>query len=86
MARGGGELREWRMATWQFARQVFEEQFRALGERGYSLERLETRASYRELHERELRPHFPPEVFFALDELRSEQERAGQERLAAAGT
>jgi hypothetical protein len=71
------------MGTWQFARQLFDEHFWSLRESGYGLERLENVRVYRELHERDLRRHFPPEAFFALDELRTEQQRSGQERIAA---
>ena len=72
------------MVAWQFAREVFEEQFRPLREAGFSLERLEGAQAYWGLFERELLAHFPREVFFALSELRSGQERSGQERLAGA--
>ena len=84
LAGWGGRLRWWRMVTWQFAREVFEEQFRPLQEAGFSLERLEGVQAYRGLYERELLAHFPREVFFALSELRSDHERSGQERLAGA--
>ncbi len=72
------------MGVWQFARELFDEHFRPLRDAGYTLERLDGQQPYRELHEAELRRHFPAEVFFALEELRSEPEREGQARLARA--
>ncbi|HVK75131.1 MAG TPA: hypothetical protein VM734_17500 [Kofleriaceae bacterium] len=70
--------------TWAWARTVWDEHFQPLRDAGYELERLDDAAAYWATHERELRDHFPPEVFFRLSALRTEHERDGQVRLAAA--
>jgi GNAT superfamily N-acetyltransferase len=58
--------------------------FAAICAPGYTLERLSAEA-YWPLYERELRAHFPPEAFFALDKVRAPQrEVARAARLAAA--
>lgn len=72
------------MAPWEFARARFEECFQPLRSAGFELERAPGRDEYWSLHEAELAPHFPEEVFFALSRLRSAQEVAGQARVAEA--
>jgi hypothetical protein len=72
------------MDRWHEARQTFDEHFRPLTEAGYRLERVRSREQYRAIHDPELASHFPEEYFFDLDSLRSENERAGQTRLAQA--
>jgi hypothetical protein len=70
------------MDRWQFARELFDRHFAPLREAGFELERLPHADAYWQLHEAELRSHFPEEVFFNLRALRSEHEREGQARLA----
>ena len=67
---------------WDFARAAWDEHFQPLRDLGLTLERPDG-AAYWALHERELRAHFPPEVFFDLGALRTDAERAGQARIAA---
>jgi hypothetical protein len=69
------------MERWQFARDLFERHFAPLREAGFELERLSDADAYWQLHDAELRVHFPEEVFFNLRALRSEHERDGQARL-----
>jgi len=72
------------MDPWQFARERFDENFQPLRDAGFELERLASRDAYWPLHAKELGQYFEPEVFFDLPALRSEREREGQARLAAA--
>jgi GNAT superfamily N-acetyltransferase len=72
------------MDRWQFAREVFDRHFAPLRQAGFVLERLPSADLYWQLHEAELRVHFPEEVFFNLRALRNEREREGQERLVEA--
>jgi GNAT superfamily N-acetyltransferase len=67
---------------WQFARVLFQQHFQPLRAAGFELERLDDAAPYWQLHEAELRSHFPPEVFFDLASLRTEAQKSGQSRLA----
>jgi hypothetical protein len=69
------------MERWQFARDLFDRHFAPLREAGFELARLPNSDAYLQLHEAELRVHFPEEVFFNLRALRSESEREGQARL-----
>lgn len=71
------------MDSWSFARTAWDEHFQPLRDAGLALARVEARV-YWDTHEQALRPHFPPEVFFDLPELRSAAERDGQARIAAA--
>lgn len=71
------------MDRWHHARVAFDEHFRPLRDLGYTLERVADAAAYWTLQEAHLRDDFPDEVFFDLRAVRSEHERAGQERLAA---
>lgn len=70
------------MDRWQFARELFDEHFSPLRDAGFELERLPAAEPYWQLHEAELRAHFPSEVYFNLAALRGERERSGQARLA----
>lgn len=65
---------------WAWAHEVWSRCFAPLQELGVRLERVDG-ATYWRIHEAELRPHFPPEVFFDTGALRSEAARAGQEHL-----
>lgn len=71
------------MDRWSYARELFDVHFAPLRDAGYTLERMPDPASYWRLQDAELRGHFPPEIFFDLPSLRTEAERAGQERLGA---
>jgi ribosomal protein S18 acetylase RimI-like enzyme len=70
------------MERWQFARELFDEHFAPLVQAGFELERVPNPDAYWQLHEAELRAHFPKEVGFNLPALRSDREREGQARLA----
>ena len=69
------------MDRWQWARDTWDREFAILTEAGYTLERVDGE-TYWANHERELRPHMPPEVFFRTAELRDQHERDGQARIA----
>jgi len=69
--------------TWDWARAAWDEHFQPLRDAGYELERVADPAAYWAVHEGELGGHFPPEVFFNLQALRTEHERDGQDRLVA---
>lgn len=69
------------MSKWQWAHDVFDATFAGLRGAGYRLERT-NRERYWEVHEAEMRQHFPPEVFFDTTRLRTDAQIAGQERLA----
>lgn len=71
------------MEPWTFARTAWDEQFQPLRDAGLTLERVE-QPLYWETHERALRAHFPPEVFFDLNELRPPAIKAAQARIAEA--
>jgi len=71
------------MDRWSHARDLFDEHFRPLRDAGYELERLTDATTYWKLQDAELRGHFPPEVFFALDALRTDDEKHRQAQLAA---
>src|SRR4029079_2349906 len=71
------------MDPWTFARTAWDEHFQPLRDAGLTLERVEQPA-YWETHERALRAHFPPEVFFDLRELRPPDVKAAQARIAEA--
>lgn len=66
---------------WSFVEPIRERAFSPLTDGlGFQLQRV-TRAEYWQLHEAELRQHFPPEVFFNTYALRTEAEAAGQARM-----
>ena len=71
------------MHEWSFAREKWDECFAPVAQLGYELERVDAER-YWKLHEEHMRVHFPPEVFFDVRALRTEQERVGQERIAEA--
>jgi RimJ/RimL family protein N-acetyltransferase len=48
----------------------------------YSLERISEAGAYWDLHDREMRRHFPPEIFFDLSGMRGEEGRKARERLS----
>ena len=66
---------------WSWAHDIWRREFAGLAAAGYALERVD-RDSYWQVHEAELRAHYEPEVFFDTTALRTEHQRAGQERLA----
>lgn len=65
---------------WQWANDVWNETFQPLRERGFLLDRVD-REEYWRIHEEELRAYFPPEVFINLGELRTDDAKAGLERI-----
>ena len=69
------------MEPWTFARTTWDEHFQPLRDAGLVLERVD-QATYWDTHERTLRAHFPPEVFFDLRALRSPEVEARQARIA----
>src|SRR3954470_2295372 len=71
------------MDPWTFAHAAWDEHFQPLRDAGLVLERVEPPV-YWETHERALRAHFPPEVFFDLRALRPAEVTAAQARIAEA--
>ncbi len=69
--------------AWTFAEKLWHQHFAALQDAGYQLERTDEE-HYWEMHEAELRAHFPLEAMISLGQLSTEKARAGQKRMAAA--
>ena len=69
------------MDRWDFARAAWDEHFQPLRDAGLVLERVD-QPTYWDTHERALRAHFPPEVFFNLRALRPADVAAAQARIA----
>ncbi len=65
---------------WSYARKLYDDAFAPLVAAGYRLDRIDGDEHYWELHERELRGDFPPEVFFNLTQLRSERDKSNLAR------
>ncbi len=68
---------------WDFARTLWQTHFAPLADAGYTLERPSADA-YWEIHEKELRSHFPPETIISLGRLRTPTEKSGQTKLEEA--
>lgn len=70
-------------SNWDWARDVHRRALSPVVRAGYRLERVDM-DHYWKVHEEHMREHFPPEVSFDTSKLRSPEQIAGQERLAAA--
>lgn len=68
--------------SWSYAEDIWHEAFEPVRAMGFVLQRV-TREQYWEVHEQRMRHLFPVEVYFNTPGLRTEHERAGQERMSA---
>lgn len=67
---------------WSYAEGIWRECFHPVHAQGFTLQRV-TREQYWQVHEPNMRQHSPPEVYFNTPGLRTQHERAGQERMNA---
>jgi GNAT superfamily N-acetyltransferase len=68
--------------SWEWVDEIRERHFAAPLPGGYTLERMDENA-YWDLHEEELREHFPPDALFYREELLAPARRAARERVLA---
>lgn len=66
---------------WDWAESIWHRCFEPLSDRGFRLDRVEEDEYWR-THERELRAHFPPEVFINVAALRTSAAQRGIERMS----